>query len=208
MIPEPVYIYKCPKCGVKIGCDSFGSGNTFGTKLFSDGMRISPMLTDYPSLYKCRDCNSVFWTNKEKTVGVIDYTEEKKWRKVKRAVHLNLYDYWSTLEDKNYDSKDEEIYIRQSIWRGFNDRVRRGEPLFSYDNDESIYSSNATRLMEMLDTENVNQKILIAELNRNLGNFEKCKEILASIEDIKYDWLKIAFEKECDEKNKYVFQLK
>jgi len=55
--------------------------------------------------------------------------------------------------------------------------------------------------------ENDSLKITIAEIHRNLGNFEKCMEILNSIENTEFNWLKEAFRKECNNRNTLVFLL-
>ena len=49
---------------------------------------------------------------------------------------------------------------------------------------------------------------MIAELNRNLRNFQKCQEIIDTIQTSEMNWLKEAFRKECDRKITQVFQLK
>ena len=48
---------------------------------------------------------------------------------------------------------------------------------------------------------------MIAELNRIIGNFEKCLAIIDSIETPDFNWLKEAFRRECNNKNQHVFLL-
>lgn len=55
MIPGPNYVYKCPNCSALLTRESIASGNSFGSKLFSDGKRIAPMNPELPNLTKCRD---------------------------------------------------------------------------------------------------------------------------------------------------------
>ena len=62
--------------------------------------------------------------------------------------------------------------------------------------------------MRMLDHENIDHRIMIAELYRGMGNFTKCIEIVSSISDPKLDWLKEGFIEECDKGNKLVFKLR
>jgi len=46
---------------------------------------------------------------------------------------------------------------------------------------------------------------MLAELNRNLGNFELCLELLASIDNPELDWKKKAMQYQCDNGNWQVF---
>ncbi|MDD4191901.1 MAG: hypothetical protein PHI28_11255 [Mangrovibacterium sp.] len=101
----------------------------------------------------------------------------------------------------------EELQIRKRIWWSFNDRLRKGAKLFKFVNDEVRWKSNIDRLLELLDIEQVDQKIMIAELHRNFGEFERCLELINSIEDAEVEWLKDRFKRECNNKNRNVFLL-
>ncbi|MCX6147793.1 MAG: hypothetical protein NTW25_11200 [Candidatus Kapabacteria bacterium] len=48
-------------------------------------------------------------------------------------------------------------------------------------------------------------KIIVAEIYRNLRDFDKCMEIINSIENIEHKEIKKAFEIECEKKNEKVF---
>ena len=63
MIPGPTIYYKCPICELLSSTGSLVSGNTIGSRLFSDGKSISPMLPEFPVMNKCQDCNHSFWLN-------------------------------------------------------------------------------------------------------------------------------------------------
>ena len=47
---------------------------------------------------------------------------------------------------------------------------------------------------------------MIAELYRNLGQFEQCLEIINNLPS-NFEWLKDKFNENCDKKNKLVFRL-
>jgi len=53
-----------------------------------------------------------------------------------------------------------------------------------------------------------NNIFMIAELHRNLGNFEECKNILKNITNPDSLWLKELFKEECVKENKLVFLIK
>ncbi len=97
--------------------------------------------------------------------------------------------------------------IRKRIWWSYNDRLRKGGKLFRFINDEVRWKENIHRLLELLNIEQDDQKIMIAELYRNLGDFERCLELINSIEDAEVEWLKALFQRECKMKNQNVFLL-
>lgn len=109
-------------------------------------------------------------------------------------------------------NKDDEIFIRKKIWWTFNDRIRDklGEKMFINENDEFLYIQNCKTLIDLLDTRNDNYKMIIAELYRNIGNFEKSIELIDNIivdfentNDKNVDKLK-KIKEECLLKNKLV----
>ena len=61
MIPGPPELFKCPSCDEILCRGSIMSGNTIGSRLFSDGKTISPMLPDFPQISECLGCDEIFW---------------------------------------------------------------------------------------------------------------------------------------------------
>lgn len=200
MIPGEDEFYECPICGNILSRGSLMSGNTFGAKLYSDGKQIARMLPEFPSITKCPKCTSIFWLK--------DEIKSRKTGDADRASFLTIPEYLSVLEHKNYDSSAEENFIRTRIWWLFNDRVRSGRNLFISEAEKTIWKDNIDCLISMQDYEDINKRIMLAELNRNLGNFQECKDILTSISDPNMDWLIEAFENELTKENTKVFQLR
>lgn len=222
MILGPIIICQCPKCDNLISNESLSSGNTLGSNMYSDGKRTSPMLPVVPNLTKCSKCNTILWLSKAKEVGRQDYGENIKndWTDVQMARFLSIKEYFTALETQIAETNEEELYIRKRIWWAFNDRIEKGRIAWGFYDPEqdnklfldtettkTLWLENANRLLDILDPTDVNQLILIAELSRNLGNFEKCLAIIDSIANPDLNRLKAAFKKECEDQNKNVFQL-
>ena len=209
MQPGPIQVYKCPNCGNKVMNGTIASGNTFGSILYSDGKNVSPNFPDSPDIAKCSKCDTIFWLRKANEFEMVNYFNPiiQKFKAEDKARFFTLYEYVGALDSTIIKSKVDERDIRSAIWWRFNDRVRKGEPLFTSEKDKEIWENNTKRLIELLDITDIDQKISIAELNRNLGNFEKCLEILNSIEIPKHGWLKEKFKKACHKKQKEVFVL-
>lgn len=211
MLPGPDTFYQCPKCPNLLYRGSLMSGNTFGSTLYSDGYRNSPMLIEFPDLVKCSKCNTIFWIEKAKELGTYEWGQQagiidEHWENAQRVRFLSIEEYFSAIEMQVFNNKEEEIFIRGKIWWGYNDRIRNGEKLHNSDIDKVLWADNINRLMNLLDENNIEQKITIAELNRSLGQFAECMSIINSIDIPEINWLKERVEKECNEKNQKVFQ--
>lgn len=209
MIPGPDYIYKCPTCDNLISRGSLRSGNTFGAKIYSDGKRIAPMLPEFPDLTKCIKCNSIFWLSKLEELGTIDWDNDTDptWNNADKARFLETDDYFEALEKGLAEDKEEEFYIRQRNWWSYNDRTRKGKEIFKNEEDELRWNENLNQLLRFLDTSDLNQKIMTAEIYRNQGAYEKCVGLIESIEENDLNWLKEKFLAECERKNRWVVVL-
>jgi len=209
MIPGPNYIYKCPNCGNLLTNGSFISGNTIGAKIFSDGKRIAPMLPDFPNLTKCKKCNSIFWLSKLKEIGTYEWgdNENPEWQKADEAEFLEIEDYYNATINGIAENKEEELIVRQQIWWSYNDKIRKDQEIFNDEIDELRWSENVQKLKTLLDQSDINQRIMIAEINRNLGDFETCINLIQSIDNDELNWLKEMFLNECKRKNRWVIEL-
>jgi len=201
MIPGGDNYYECPICGNIISRGTLISGNTVGAQHYSDAKVIASMLPQFPQITKCQKCNSIFWIKDELLVSK---PEDKK---ADVARFLSIDEYLQALESNTYTSKGDEFYIRQHIWWKFNDRIRQGKRLFLSENDEEKWKLNLLRLQNLVDSNITGGKLLIIEINRSLGNFDICKELLADIINPDFDWIKEKFEKELAKENTYVVRL-
>jgi hypothetical protein len=210
MIPGPTLVFKCPKCGKFILRGSLISGNTFGGKLFSDGKMEAPMLPEFPNIIKCQDCKTFFWLNKENKIGKNKPFEKTKaeWKNACRAEFLSINEYDEAINLEVYNNEKDQKYLRIRLWRTFNDRIRKGENIFITKKDKYIYELNCIKLIAMLDKNDQNEKIMMAELFRNLGNYIECINILETIKEEKYIWIKEILKKECTKNNQKVIELK
>jgi len=201
MTPGPTLVYECPKCEKTVRRESLRSGNTVGSTLFSDGKRIAPMLPKFPSIVKCKECNTFFWLNDENIVGIGHS------KNANMAEFLSSDEYFEAIKSKIYCNKDEEWYLRLNLWWAFNDRTREGKDIFLTEDDKDVYESNCVALIEMLDKNKRNEKIIIAELYRNLGKYVECNSILDTIEEEKYARFKEISKKECEKNNRNVVEI-
>jgi predicted RNA-binding Zn-ribbon protein involved in translation (DUF1610 family) len=204
-------IYQCPNCGKLTGSFSVISMNDFGATSYSDGYTRGIMYSDSPEIAKCKKCRTFYWLKKENIIGYYGpLTVNSKWSKAPEPELLEKNDYIKALKRKVYRNKDEERYIRNKVWLAFNSKMRGDIPedalIFKKD-EKTLYESNCKRLIKLYNMANIDEKLIIAELHRNLGSFSESIEILKTIKLKDYIWIKKLLIKECEKKNKKVIKL-
>ncbi|MDD2634961.1 MAG: hypothetical protein PHW82_05620 [Bacteroidales bacterium] len=201
------YYYKCPECGSILFKESLVSSNTFGARYFSDGKVIAPNQPEFPQITKCFKCDTIFWLFKENEVGTsYGNSKESELENAIEARFLSLDEYFIALKNGIVKSDTEEYYVRQKILWLYNDRLRDGQPLFTDKDDKGRWRENIVALINVLNSEDANDKTIMAELYRNLENFDKCIEIINSIKEKELDWFKEDMIKACMLKNPLVIE--
>lgn len=206
----PTLVYECPNCSNILTRGTFGSGNTMGIKMFSDLNNKAPMLQQYPNLTKCKKCETIFWLSKLKEIARYEwgwFDKKSKWDGADNAKFLEIEDSFRALKIGMAENKKEELLIRKSIWWAYNDRIRKDQNIFIDEDDEIQWTENLKNLIGILDESDINQKIMLAEINRNLGDFENCIALIESIDDETLNWLKEIFVNEANLKNRWLVKL-
>lgn len=212
MIPGLNYIYACSKCGSFILRESIASGNTFHSIMYSDGKLVASMLPEFPILVKCKKCQSLLWLDKLTSIsayrGVLG--RNPKWKNIERAKFIGIEDYYRALDESLAENEKDELYIRNRIWWLYNDRIRNNTEnlMFTSEDDEIRWKDNCHKLLVLLDESNINQKLMKAEVNRNLGNFKQCLIITKSIKDEDMNWIKEQFIEACKAGDSKVMRLR
>lgn len=206
MIPGPKLVYACPNCGEKIIVGSIESGNTFGATLFSDGMQRAPMLPQYPDETKCKKCGTIFGFTEKTFVSEANALYRSSRMKgenliIHQATFLQVEDYQTKIE-LNQGSEERNRFL---MWHTANGTYGAyGQR--SVDTEQ--YIDNCKKLIEMIkDTDDSNRKITLAELYRNIGDFESCERIISNLE-AEFDWVKEPFLDKCREMNIDTFILR
>lgn len=196
------------------------SSNNMGEKYYSDGKSIAPMRVEFPNITKCIKCNTIFWIKNAKELGTFGWSEDlpEDRGEIQKASFLTILEYFEALKKKVYQSDAEERYIRINIWWTFNDRIRHKDKmhkhkiqhipvLFLSDDEKKLWEENTYCLMGMLNMEDTNDRIRMAELNRNMGKFDQCIEIINGIENEDLLWIREKLDKKCRNKDPFVFRL-
>lgn len=170
----PVLIVReCPHCKAHIVQEETLSGNTIGAKLYTDGKREAKMLPDHPTLAKCPLCGGLFWMEQAVEIDSGFEAAEKK-KKIQAPSEKDLLHY---LVGQALQIKMEKD-LRIRTWWAAND-VWRGLP--------EAQVKNLKALSALLDESDPDQRILKAEIARELGNFDECLRLLSHQFDKGYD---------------------
>ncbi len=177
-IPGTSIIRKCPGCGRPIEQQTTLSGNTIGARYWSDGKREAPMLPDRPWLVKCPACSILFWIDEAEEWGEKSpYGEPSEWGDLSLPDVPSEQDYYSMLENP-IDDRKKERYLRLKAWWAFNDRYRDSVDAEMQLTPEA--SDNMEHLHDILVEIDPSDRIMKAEIARQLGRFEECIKLLDS----------------------------
>lgn len=187
------------------------SGNTFGSKLYSDSKRVAPMLPDEPIICKCPSCGTFSWMENllEREAKREDYMEQvDSTQNSSKAKFLSIEEYEEVLIIPSIIlDKNKEMRLRMLLMQAFNDRARRGEKLFQKESDQSIWLTNLHALKDLLDLTIDFNCIIVADILRYLGKFEEAQKIIAPYKNSELNWVTSQIEAQCIEKNTSVFEL-
>lgn len=205
-----LHIIACPHCDARYSLRDLYSGNLARAKYYSDGKTLAFMLPDSPVVTLCYGCSRFFWVHEAKDIGTFEWDKMIAYerRRAKPVRFLTADEYFSALQAGIAQTREKETYIRQRLWWALNDSVRdTPEKPADFLSDER-WKKNAKALLALLDDKSIENKLMIAELHRNLGDFAECIRVLHSIDDEKLNWMKPQFAEECEKGNKQVFQFR
>lgn len=196
-MPGPTLIKKCSACKQLIEEETLLSGNTCGAVFWTDGEYHADMLPDQPELVKCPFCKALVWLEELEVAGdkginrfegFVPIGDPNAAPGSTRPYKLpNMHDYFRLLKAR-IDSDEREAYLRLRAWRAGNDKRRRsehgplkfkkklGKPLEPLSVAEI---KNMKELICILDAQDDGERLLKAELFRELGFFAQCLNFLA-----------------------------
>lgn len=178
MIPGKAKILTCPECHKQKFVLSLLSGNTFGAEYWSDQKEIAPMLPRVSPLQLCEGCHHYYFLEDQDD----EYSEEVV--SVERGL-LSLEQLLEAYEElKDSLSPNKEFILRVMLLQAFNDRYYRGmRKLNMTARDKAIFKSNVKELVK-LDKYNSNEmKLFLAEMYREIGEYEVAAKVLSDLVD-------------------------
>lgn len=204
MIPGPILIIHCPICNFPGKKRTLISGNTFGSQLWSDGKKIAPMLPEFPTFVKCRKCGKFFFAKDKDSQEKFSWDDrgKDKWPDVDFFEFPSFFEYFEAL-----GTDVDELYVRHMAFKRYNDFIRDNREKEITTDMRDLYFDNLKSLLYLFSDEEPDEIFSLIEINRQLGRFEKCKELLNNIDDNKGGELKKLFTQEIEKKNTRLFRL-
>jgi len=207
------------------------SGNTIGAVYYSDGEIVAPLLPDYPDYVKCPACGVLFKIVtaaivKTMVMGQDSYTEaageDHKYPFVKsltvdeyiKAINNGLY---NTGKKGSNEWKEDLLSLRIFLWRALNHRAQEDNNTAAIvkgmkdadDKTKKIYDNNCRQILFSLKEDSDVNRIMQAEIYRNLGEFDKCKNLLNEIKQPeKYKRYISSISAACEAKNTFTVEVK
>lgn len=180
MKPGPPLVVNCPDCGAQKKLMSIVSGNTFGARLWSDGMMFAPMLPRISPVQKCPECGNFFIL----TDSMLEYGNPEE--TVTDTGQLSYNDVKQALQQLNDSSltKDDEFVLRREFLFRYNDAFRDLDKVNDdvektrTARDKTLHQENLLALVRLSDRFTPYEIPVIAEYLREAGLFEECLEIL------------------------------
>jgi hypothetical protein len=162
----------CPHCKALVVQEETLSGNTIGAVYYTDGKREARMLPDHPLLAKCPACKGLFWVDEAIEVAAGFEAAEGKQNVLNPSEgELLVFLSGTTL------AKDKEMYLRQRAWWAANDTRRHARGAKANFSEAQV--KNLEAFSEMLDETREIERIFKAEIARELGEFDKCLQLLS-----------------------------
>ena len=189
--------YLCPACGNLYFGSTKSSYTVFGGVFYSDGSRYLYGAND-TWITKCPRCNQYFakeylfplpqpiaakdvpqelldrpWRGEGKSFGHIDFdcTDGEYGRQLwENVVRQGLY---FPVNAYSWDRKEYNIRAHKELWYQYNQNREEVS--------EETYLAHCRTLLGMLDERHTDTRLTLAELYRNIGDFEKCVALLESI---------------------------
>lgn len=214
-------ILTCPECAKYVQTIEVLSFHIFESVVFSDGKAdTTPIMPNTSRILICPECRKEFWLEDAKQV----LNEDLNLEKIKHIVHpsdlfsvknsddlLGLANYYQQLLDNNFaKNRQNESYLRVKLWHELNDIVRYNIPvkLKILEEREKMNEVNLVNLVKIFNPVYVEEKLMQAEMYRELGEFDFAIELLNEINDDFVDDKKLQLLSACKKKNKQVFKLK
>ncbi|WP_394147115.1 hypothetical protein [Shewanella atlantica] len=160
---------ECNHCGGCLTLRPLLEVDARTASLWSDGYVDSPMVPQQSLLVKCGHCKAEVWLPELKAAP-----EGKDNAMAYQS--LDEDELWALIEEYGKQPSEHQLYIRLRLWQLANHKYRTEKAtLVQWSERER---SNMEALLLILNMDAVQERLLAAELLRQLGNFERAREPL------------------------------
>lgn len=173
MTPGFPYRLTCPHCGGHKLVASIASGNTFHSTLWSDSKHDYPMLPQPSFIQRCPDCEHYFFYNDGNPVETKDDRFSFDFGELSFEQIDEAYD-----ELFNCTSDEDNKLQILFLWLfKYNDKYGGRDPNYRSQVCPNSIVERRTGIIGELMTRQADNVLFVAEMYRELGNFERCIEL-------------------------------
>jgi hypothetical protein len=213
MLPGPDQIITCPHCGGLAKYRTWLSGTSFGEIAWSDGKReyLGMMPPSLPAVGRCRHCPQCFWLAEARKVGTIpfrsgeDRQSDPTWAAAQEVEEPSEEEYYLALQGGLAKGLQQEKTLRILAWWRRNDGLRyhpAGGAATS-----GAFRRNLEALVGLLEERGESDRLLKAEVLRELGEFDAAKGLLGRAGSAQYRSAARQLRDLCDRGDRLVRQL-
>lgn len=181
MIQQPPIVLECPECGEKYLISRESNNPSEKAVLYSDGFFFDETNWRTPNIIGCVTCELGFFPQNGKVIAEPDWDEfHERWAQIKKAEAPTAGALALELRARRNINMLDEIALRIEFWYSGH-HAETGRLLLSKNQKfKQFWNENLIKLETILPSEPNIQLMIKAEINRQLGNFEKCVDLLSS----------------------------
>lgn len=178
-MPGETIYRECPSCDGLLTERTLLSGNTIGARYWTDGKMEAPMFPANPDLVRCAHCQNLLWLPEASEHEFA--TPPRMFQNVEGAldpIAPTASDYLEAIHSELAPNKEREIYCRVHAWHAHNDGRRNEKNAPEMNELSDVAASNMKALFAMLERNQPDQRLLRAELARELGRFPEALQLI------------------------------
>lgn len=185
MLPGPDQVIACPMCQTLARYGTLLSGNTIGARTWTDGKQVAPMLPHPPAVVRCGQCKEVYWLAEAHEIGEVDRWSGEDpanpaWSAAPEVEEPEEQEYYRALDQGLASNSEEERTLRVLAWWRGNDPEREGAdaPAPRAQEAAARWKANLEALIGLVDEDDDGDRLMKAELFRQLGEFDRATAML------------------------------
>lgn len=214
MLPGPDQVIACPTCRTLARYGTLASGNTAGARTWTDGKQVAPMLPHPPAIVRCAHCKEVYWLAEARKIGKVDRWSNSDpvnpdWSAAPQVEEPEEDEYYRALDLGLAGTAEEERTVRVLAWWRANDGERNGEQRASRSAPAAArWKKNLEALVFLVAEEDDGERLMKAELLRELGRFDVAQAVLDQITSPNVAGVVRQFRALCDARDTRVRELR
>lgn len=173
-------IVSCPTCGRLARVPPPFPTEGREIRQWSDAKTAAPAASRSPLITRCPSCHEFYWIADAETVGRVPAERggsPEEWAEAAPVRELDEREYYEAIEEGLCGDAEREHALRLLAWWRSNDRWRDREPAGAKLRPAD-YDENLLRLAGILETGGDNDRLLRAEVLRELGRHEEALDAL------------------------------